>query len=181
MKRSQGGFTLIELMVVVAIIAILAAIVVPTFVREGRKAKADTEITAMFAEISTKEEAYKLEKGAYLDAPTCPSTTSTSGVNFNTTCVTSGNNWYNLRVNATDSAIRCKYTITNGAANTALTPGTPWTVPCSTGAACTTVTPATAWYYVIAECDMDGQGGTNAKFFQSSLETKYQKDGNYAK
>jgi type II secretory pathway pseudopilin PulG len=169
-------------MVVVVIIAILAAIVVPTFVREGRKAKADSEIAAMFAEIANKEEQYKVEKGVYLAATQCPSTTSTAGVDFNSTCQ-SVSNWAAMRVLATSTAIRCKYTVTVGNANTTLTPGSTFTVPCSTSGACSTVTPATAWYYITAICDMDGQGdsSTNTTFFQSSLDTKYQKDGNYGK
>jgi prepilin-type N-terminal cleavage/methylation domain-containing protein len=179
-KRSEAGFTLLELMVVVVIIAILAAIVVPTWVREGRKAKADTEVAAMFAEIATKEEQYKVEFGSYLATAQCPTATSTAGVDFNSTCNTA-TGWSNLRVQETSSSIRCKYQVFIGAANTALTPGSTFTVPCSTSGACTTVTPATAWYYINAICDMDGQGdsSTNTTFFQSSLDTKYQKDGYY--
>lgn len=41
-KRKSGGFTLIELMIVIAIIAILAAILVPNFIR----ARAQGQLTA---------------------------------------------------------------------------------------------------------------------------------------
>jgi len=167
-------------MVVVVIIAILAAVVVPSWVRSARKAKADTEIAAMFAEIATKEEQYKTEVGSYLATAQCPTTTSTAGVDFNYTC-NAATGWANLRVIPTDSAIRCKYQVFADVANTALTPGSTFTVPCTTSPTCTTVTPPTAWYYIMAICDMDGQGdgSTNTTFFQSSLDTKYQKDGNY--
>jgi prepilin-type N-terminal cleavage/methylation domain-containing protein len=173
-RTSERGFTIIELMVVVAIIAILAAIVVPTWMRESRKAKADSEINAMFTEIGIKEEQYKSESsaGQYLAATTaCPSTPSSDGVDFNTTCVTTGSPWADLRILATDSKIRCTYAVTTGAAGATMTAPTGFTVANQ---------PAGAWYYLVATCDMDGQGGTNAQFFRTSVDTVIQKY-NYGK
>jgi len=68
--RNQKGFTLIELMIVVAIIGILAAIAIPNFLRYQLKSKTSEAKTNMGA-IKTSEEAFAAENDEYL---TCAST-----------------------------------------------------------------------------------------------------------
>lgn len=69
--KSQKGFTLIELMIVVAIIGILAAIAIPNFVRFQLKAKT-SEGKVNLAAIRTAEEAYFSEFGSYVTALASP-------------------------------------------------------------------------------------------------------------
>ncbi|MBU3664492.1 MAG: prepilin-type N-terminal cleavage/methylation domain-containing protein [Chthoniobacterales bacterium] len=80
-RVSCGAFTLIELMVVVAIIAILAGLTLSTMGYMNRKAarsRAEAEVAALAAAI----ESYKLDNGLY---PQMDNPSSTSMANVTTT------------------------------------------------------------------------------------------------
>lgn len=70
-RKSNKGFTLIELMIVVAIIGILAAIAIPNFLRFQLKAKS-SEGKVNIAAIRTAEESYLAEFGQYVAAAVAP-------------------------------------------------------------------------------------------------------------
>jgi len=69
--KEERGFSLVELMIVVAIIAILAAIAIPSFMKFAQKSKT-TEATGNLSAIRTCEESYKAENDVYLACLTCP-------------------------------------------------------------------------------------------------------------
>jgi type IV pilus assembly protein PilA len=113
LHKSKKGFTLIELMIVVAIIGILAAIAIPNYLRFQLKSKS-SEGKVNLAAIRTAEEAYMAEYGDYVTAANTPAayggtskTTFTSGgfTSFNDTLgfVPEGQVFFQYAVDATGS------------------------------------------------------------------------------
>jgi type IV pilus assembly protein PilA len=62
--RSQKGFTLIELMIVVVIIGILAALAIPRFMRATTKSK-QSEAKQILKQVYVMQHAYRQEKDTY--------------------------------------------------------------------------------------------------------------------
>ena len=169
-RTGQRGFTLIEIMVTVAIIAVLAYLVVPQFMSQSRKSKAGSEIGYMFGELGVREDQYKLEKGSYL-AATCPtSVPAPTGVAITTLQTAGGcyapltSAWAQLRVRVGEAKLYCQYTVTTGT-------GTGTSAP----AGFTWASPSTAWYYILATCDTDGVASTNSQYFIASSDSTIQK------
>lgn len=69
MRRVRRGFTLIELMIVVAIIGILAAVAVPSFIDATDEARA-ARIQADLSTIGSAVEIYYAKNGSYPSALT---------------------------------------------------------------------------------------------------------------
>jgi prepilin-type N-terminal cleavage/methylation domain-containing protein len=62
--RNNKGFTLIELMIVVVIIGILAALAIPRFGQASDRAK-EKEADGILKQIHTMQQAYKAQTGAF--------------------------------------------------------------------------------------------------------------------
>ncbi len=63
-RKSNKGFTLIELMIVVVIIGILAALAIPRFMRSTTKAK-QSEAKQLLKQVYTMQRAYRQEFDSY--------------------------------------------------------------------------------------------------------------------
>jgi type II secretory pathway pseudopilin PulG len=170
-------------MAVVVILAVLAAVVIPSFMKESNKAKGLSEATAMFAEIGQKQEQLKAELGKYMGdisdsayegSTTCPASVPTTDYNFATGCMVASSAWLAMRIDPTSQSLRCQYTIEAGKAGTALTPPTGFK---NSQGVLNTAEPALAgpWWSVHAICDESGNGGTNAEYYKSSVDGKIQK------
>ena len=71
-KKKNAGFTLIEIMIVVLIIAILLAIAIPNFLRARETSRAKS-CTANLRQIETAKEQWAMDtKAAATAAPTAP-------------------------------------------------------------------------------------------------------------
>jgi type IV pilus assembly protein PilE len=107
--RTAAGFTLIELMIVVAVITILASVAYPSYMSYATRAKR-SDAQQMMQEIALKEGQY------ILDARSYTATIGTGGLNINRsgwTCTTNCTNpAYTISVTVDLTTTPFSYTIT---------------------------------------------------------------------
>jgi type IV pilus assembly protein PilE len=130
MARMQRGFTLIEIMIVVAIVAILAAIAVPSYNDYVTRSRI-VEATAGLADARNKMEQFFQDNRAYpagcVVQPTAPGPTQvqvTALQNFDLTCGNMGANTYTVTAAGKGPMAGFTYTINEQNVRTSAFAGT---------------------------------------------------------
>ena len=102
--NKKNGFTLVELMVVIVIIGVLAAVAIPKMMAATNKAKAG-EGPQILRSIASMEAAYKAENDTYINA--------TQG---DKTAAVPGNAWYELGFDQNPFSRYFSFNVTSGVA-----------------------------------------------------------------
>lgn len=165
--RNEQGFTLIELMVVVAILGILAALAGYYFSGQQKRVTAKAEVTSMFAEFHLRQANFRLENGAYASSSAAndeadPWPVSPGAGGGKVTLLPMPAPWVALGLVPDASATYCNYVTVVGDggddANVGNIADTDFTF----------VVPPTDWYYILAQCDMDQNAAVDSYYFQHS-------------
>jgi type IV pilus assembly protein PilE len=132
LKVTQKGFTLIELMIVVAIIGILAAIVMPNYTDYVNRARA-TEATSALADMRIRMEQYFQDNRTYAgnNAVLCAAPNGTNTEFFGFACSSApGATTYTIQALGTGVMLGYRYDIDQDNAKTSDTPDGIADAPC---------------------------------------------------
>lgn len=177
-RRREAGFTLVELLVALAVISILAAIAIPSFFGETRKARATAEVTPMFNDLRIRMEQYLQERGVYPDTLGENGLYPTASPDAALRPIAPGGvlpaTWQalNIRISGPDE-VRCGYTWVTSRSNSGATGPTAGNAgPKALATPFLFVPPANDWYYLLAKCRMDPSHSGYSWYFTSSLDSK---------
>lgn len=164
MHTRQAGVTLLELMIVVAIIGVLATIAFPYFRGSTRKAKS-SEVQRIFADFKIRQGQYQFENGVYLSTNASNSEdvfpATPAGPDKPQEIATWPDTWLELKIQPDPNALYCSYVAVAGERGDNTNIGT---IAQSFGF---TDAPEEDWFYLLAECDFDGNAGVNSLYFMS--------------
>lgn len=105
MRRKLVGFTLIELMITVAIVGILAAVAVPAYTGYVQSANRSAAQQFMM-EVSSRAEEYRLDAGQY------PTAIGSGTGELDISVPSDVSNYYSVSLSASNSATPPTYTVT---------------------------------------------------------------------
>ena len=169
-RSHRAGYTLIEMMIVVAIIGILAAIAIPSFQSYLQRARV-TEAVTFLGEIRQRQESYRAEFGQYCSVSGSPGTSVSSGAWAPSALPASGSvvpwsgtpgAWSQLGA-VPDGPVRFQYRTTAGP------PGSDPGVPGYDG--------SDFWFVAQARADLDGDGDVMIIEAYSAGNNLYYADG----
>jgi prepilin-type N-terminal cleavage/methylation domain-containing protein len=163
--RHQSGMSLLELMIVVVIVAILAAVALPVYSGYKRRSRA-VEGSANVQLIAQAQEAYKREKGHYanvnLDNPSSPACSDGGCPSQwdNWSCA-AASNWCQLGFRPERQSVYFVYNTWGGSAG----PATPaW-------AAALVQNPQLGWYSIEGRADLRNDNGAITRYRMTSTGT----------
>jgi prepilin-type N-terminal cleavage/methylation domain-containing protein len=167
-RDERGGFTLIELMIVVVIIAVLAAVAIVAYTRHLKSSRL-VDAKSFIAGVQSRQEMYFQQWGYYCDASGAynnyttdtwyPSTAT--GPFAQTWAADPGNNWIPLGARPESGTsyfqflVRASAPPAHALAGSAATLGIP-TQPTASDAGLIQPHP---WYYVVGRANLDGGAG----------------------
>ena len=108
-RRNSAGFTLIELMVVVVIVAILATIALPSYQDYVMRSRIAEAVSALAAKRTSVEQFFDNNR-TYVNAPACASDTTTSK-SFSFSCTTATATAYTIEALGTGQMAGFAFTI----------------------------------------------------------------------
>jgi prepilin-type N-terminal cleavage/methylation domain-containing protein len=173
-RTGDAGFTMVELMMVIVIIGILATVASVSYAKYARKANS-SEVSQIFGELKTREEAYHAENGAYLSACASPGTATPTtldcaendfwpaalpGKGKKIAIGTLPASWSALKVAPGKASLYCQYSVVSGSGGFAVSGMG------ALGQSLYATDPLRDWYYLVARCDWDGDPATNSLYWQ---------------